>query len=52
MYKLFEAAHAMTFAAGCHAKWSNFELKSEAPPFISPLGLSFPGQSTTVETKT
>jgi len=42
MYKVFEAAQAMVFEVGCHAKWSNFEVKSFAPPFISLPGLSFP----------
>lgn len=40
MYKLLDAAQAITLAAGCHAKWSSFDVKSYIPPLGSTPGLS------------
>jgi len=42
MYKLFAAAHAIEFSVGCHAKCSNFVVKSKAFPFASTPVLSAP----------
>ena len=35
MYKLFAAAQAIEFSVGCHAKCSNFVVKSKELPFAS-----------------
>lgn len=35
MYKLLEAAQAITLACGCHARCSSFDAKSYAPPLNS-----------------
>jgi len=35
MYKLLEAAQAITLACGCHARCSSFDAKSFAPPLKS-----------------
>ena len=40
MYKLLDAAQAITLAAGCHAKCSSFDVKSYIPPLVSKPGLS------------
>ena len=40
MYKLLDAAQAITLAAGCHAKCSSFDVKSYIPPLGSKPGLS------------
>jgi len=44
MYKLFAAAQAIEFSVGCHAKCSNFVVKSKEFPFASTLALSAPVQ--------
>jgi len=35
MYKLLEAAQAITLACGCHARCNSFDAKSFAPPLKS-----------------
>ncbi|MFS7909508.1 hypothetical protein Hanom_Chr02g00095441 [Helianthus anomalus] len=35
MYKLFAAAQAIEFSVGCHARWSNFVVKSNEFPLAS-----------------
>ncbi|MFS7968074.1 hypothetical protein Hanom_Chr09g00793281 [Helianthus anomalus] len=35
MYKLFAAAQATEFSVGCHARWSNFVMKSNEFPLAS-----------------
>jgi hypothetical protein len=42
MYKLFAAAQAIEFSVGCHARCSNFVVKSKEFPFASTPGLSAP----------
>jgi len=42
MYKLFAAAQAIEFSVGCHAKCSNFVVKSKEFPFASTPVLSAP----------
>jgi hypothetical protein len=42
MYKLFAAAQAIEFSVGCHARCSNFVVKSKVFPFASTPGLSAP----------
>lgn len=42
MYKLLAAAHAIEFSDGCHARCSNFVVKSNEFPFASTPGLSAP----------
>jgi len=44
MYKLFAAAQAIEFSVGCHAKCSNFVVKSKEFPFASTPALSAPVQ--------
>lgn len=45
MYKLFAAAQAIEFSVGCHARWSNFVVKSNEFPLASTPGLSAPEQT-------
>jgi len=47
MYKLFAAAQAIEFSVGCHAKCSNFVVKSKEFPFASTPVLSAPVQDIT-----
>lgn len=42
MYKLLAAAQAIEFSVGCHAKCSNFVVKSKQFPLASTPGLSAP----------
>lgn len=42
MYKLFAAAQAIEFSVGCHARCSNFVVKSKEFPFVSTPGTSDP----------
>lgn len=42
MYKLFAAAQAIEFSAGCHARCSSLVVKSNGLPFASTPGLSDP----------
>jgi len=44
MYKLFAAAQAIEFSLGCHAKCSNFVVKSKEFPLASTPGASAPVQ--------
>jgi len=44
MYKLFAAAQAIEFSVGCHAKCSNFVVKSNEFPLASTPGASAPVQ--------
>jgi len=44
MYKLFAAAQAIEFSVGCHAKCSNFVVKSKELPLASTPGASAPVQ--------
>ena len=44
MYKLFAAAQAIEFSVGCHARCSNFVVKSKEFPFASTPGFSGPAQ--------
>jgi len=44
MYKLFAAAQAIEFSLGCHAKCSNFVVKSKEFPLASTPGVSAPVQ--------
>ena len=48
MYKLFAAAQAIEFSVGCHAKCSNFVVKSKEFPFASTPALSAPRLTTLV----
>lgn len=42
MYRLFDAPQAMEFSVGCHARCSNFVVKSKVFPFASTAELSAP----------
>ena len=42
MYKLFAAAQAIEFSVGCHARCSNFVVKSKEFPFASTPEVSAP----------
>ena len=48
MYKLFAAAQAIEFSVGCHAKCSNFVVKSKEFPLASTPGASAPRLTTRV----
>jgi len=42
MYRLFAAAQAIEFSEGCHARWSNFVVKSKEFPLASTVEVSAP----------